>query len=151
MTEDPQVKCNIVVNNLLNKMMLSCDKQKLLIAVAELLYSQDKVISTQKVGRLLIFFGKLFETAGPKRCKYLQGSLFAIGGLLKLEAKSYLHTVTEAWSDKKEVGVPHLVCPLFSEESEYEQQEKQRVRVLSVFDRHFFEQELTLIMQEFIR
>lgn len=59
-----QAKCNFVVNNLLTKMLFHCDKQKLLIAVAELLYTQDKIISTQKVAKLLVYFGKLFEIAG---------------------------------------------------------------------------------------
>ena len=45
-TEDLQGKCNFVVNNLLYKMIFICDKQKMLIAVAELLYTQNKIIST---------------------------------------------------------------------------------------------------------
>ncbi len=39
-------KINIVVNNLLTKMLYHCDGQKLLIQAAELLYSLDKIIST---------------------------------------------------------------------------------------------------------
>lgn len=43
--------------------------------------------------------------------KYLMGSLFMLGGMLKLEAKSYLNTL------KKEKDSYHLVCPLFNEEN----------------------------------
>jgi len=75
-------------------MIIYCDKQKILIQVAELLYSSDKMISTEKVGKLLLVFGKLFQVAPDnQRSKYLMGSLFALGGLLKLEAKSYLLTL----------------------------------------------------------
>lgn len=56
-----EARCNFVVNNLLNKMLFHADKQKLLIAAAELLYTVDKVISSQKVAKLIVYFGKLFE------------------------------------------------------------------------------------------
>lgn len=72
-------------------MLTYSDKQKILISSAELLYTQDKMVSTQKVAKLLLFFCKLFDTVPPtQRPMYMQGSLFAIGALLKLEAKSYL-------------------------------------------------------------
>jgi hypothetical protein len=52
------------------------------------------MISTEKVAKLLLVFGKLFQVAPQShRSKYLSGSLFALGGLLKLEAKSYLITL----------------------------------------------------------
>jgi hypothetical protein len=43
---------------------------------------------------------------------YMQGSLFAIGALLKLEAKSYLKTL----QDFKAADDPsfQLTCPLFN-------------------------------------
>ena len=44
-------------------MIIHCDKQKILIQVAELLYSSDKMISTEKVVKLLVIFGKLFKVA----------------------------------------------------------------------------------------
>ncbi|CDW80555.1 UNKNOWN [Stylonychia lemnae] len=140
----PQAKSNYLVNNLLAKMLFECDKQKLLIQTAEILYSTDKIISTQKVAKLLVYFGRLFQIVGNNRCKYLMGSLFAIGGLLKLEAKSYLHTINL----RRGVELP---CPLFNEENDYEKQEKQRVRELSNFDLHYFENDLIKIMSQFIK
>lgn len=59
-TKRQEDKCNIVINNLIAKMIIHCDKQKILIQVAELLYSSDKMISTEKVVKLLVIFGKLF-------------------------------------------------------------------------------------------
>ena len=56
-----EAKCNFVVNNILAKMLFNYDKQKLLMQVAELMYSTDTVVSTQKVAKLLVYFGKLFE------------------------------------------------------------------------------------------
>lgn len=49
----------------------------------------------------------------------MQGSLFAIGGLLKLEAKSYLRTLQELKGDDDF----ELTCPLFDEESDIEKGE----------------------------
>lgn len=74
-------------------MLFHSDKQKLLVQAAELLYTADKMVSTEKVAKLLIYFAKLFSIVPEKRSKYMQGSLFAIGGLLKIEAKSYLQTI----------------------------------------------------------
>lgn len=65
----------------------------------------------------MLYFAKLFEVVNKQRPKYLQGSLFAIGGLLKLEAKSYLRTLQELRSDDPTF---ELTCPLFNEEIEVE-------------------------------
>ena len=129
-TKRPEDKCNIVINNLIAKMIIHCDKQKILIQVAELLYSSDKMISTEKVVKLLVIFGKLFQVAPPdQRSKYLQGSLFALGGLLKLEAKSYLLTMENM--RKEDDPDFELPCQLFNDDSEVEKMEKQRVRKLT--------------------
>ena len=82
------------------------------------MYSQDVIKSTEKVGKLLIYFGKLFEVVKEDRPKYLCGSLFALGGYLKLETKSYLMTL-----EQRRQNFEH-VCPLFNEESDYDKQEK---------------------------
>ena len=129
-TKRQEDKCNIVINNLIAKMIIHCDKQKILIQVAELLYSSDKMISTEKVVKLLVIFGKLFQVAPQdQRSKYLQGSLFALGGLLKLEAKSYLLTMENM--RKEDDPDFELPCQLFNDDSEVEKMEKQRVRKLT--------------------
>eukprot|EP00347_Sterkiella_histriomuscorum_P018080 403346866 len=143
-------KINFVINNLLTKMLYHCDKQKLLMQAAEVLYSSEKLVSTQKVAKLLVYFGKLFMLVDYQRCKYLQGSLFALGGVLKLEAKSYLHTKLLRCENNSSEEFK-LVCPLFNEENEYEKQEKQRVRELSDFDLHYFENDFIMVVLEFVR
>ena len=64
-------KINYVVNNLLNKMLFTFNTQNLLVHSAELLFNQDKLISIKKIAKLLVYFGKLFEVAPHKKCKYL--------------------------------------------------------------------------------
>lgn len=55
-----------MVNNLLTKILhTAINYKKLLIQAAELMYTQDKIISTQKVAKLLIYMGKLFQLVGP--------------------------------------------------------------------------------------
>jgi hypothetical protein len=151
-TKKLEGKCNLVVNNLLAKMLYHCDKQKLLFQAAELIYTLNLMISTEKVGKLLLVFGKLFLLAPPsQRSKYLSGSLFALGGLLKLEAKSYLQTLQ---SFKKEDDPTFEVpCPLFTadDESEIQKMEKQRVRNLSSSDILFYENELLEILLDFTK
>lgn len=69
----------------------------------------------------MVYFAKLFQVVTEQRPKYLQGSLFALGGLLKIEAKSYLRTLQELRSVDDAF---ELTCPLFNEESEMERQEQ---------------------------
>jgi len=59
------------------------------------MYSQDSNFSTRRVAKLIVYFGKLLKAVDNKRCKYLMGSLFALGGLMKIEAKSYLKSISE--------------------------------------------------------
>lgn len=99
--------------------------------MAELLYTVDKMLNTQKVAKLLVYFGKLFEVVSENRSKYMQGSLFALGGLLKIEAKSYLKTMLDQKNEKSHF---ELECPLFDETSEMEKSESQRVRTLTSDD-----------------
>jgi hypothetical protein len=104
------------------------------------------MLSSEKVGKLLVYFGRLFQVVRTQRAKFLQGSLFAIGGLLKIEAKSYLRTLQELRR-----GDVALTCPLFKEGSEMEQLEQQRVRSLSAEDLLFYENELVQVLAEFIQ
>ena len=56
------------------------------------------VNSSKRVGRILLAFGLLFRLRLLKRkkvAKYLQGSLFVLGGYLKNEAKSYLKSIED--------------------------------------------------------
>mmetsp|Transcript_92652 Transcript_92652/g.127699 ORF Transcript_92652/g.127699 Transcript_92652/m.127699 type:complete len:231 (+) Transcript_92652:167-859(+) len=90
-------KCNYIINNLLDK-QIACTNgsdplMKLLMAITEVLYSQGSTKTTYRMAKVIAYFGKLFARMELKeRSKYLMGSLFAIGGLLKVEARSYLET-----------------------------------------------------------
>lgn len=85
----------------------------MLICMGELLQTSG-FQSTKRVGKCLFLFQYLYENlpAGAKDLnKYLMGTLFILGGMLKLEAKSYLNT------RKKDKDSFHMVSPLFNEEN----------------------------------
>jgi len=90
-------KCNYLINNLMKK-QIACThgtepQMKLLMGISEVLYSSDGLGSTFKLAKIIVYFGKLFARMDLNdRSKYIMGSLFAIGGLLKIEARSYLET-----------------------------------------------------------
>ena len=63
--------------------------------MAELLYSSEENFSIKRSSKFLVFFGILFSLVKHKRSKFLMGTLFAMGGLMKIEAKSYLKTISE--------------------------------------------------------
>ena len=64
-----------------------------MMQVAEILFGEEKMISTKRLGRITIYMSLLFDLVnGPDQSKYMMGSLFAVGGLLKIEARNYLET-----------------------------------------------------------
>ncbi len=71
------------------------------------------------------------------------GSLFAIGGILKIEAKSFLKTLSETQDFP-------LMAPLINEENPMEQQEVKYLRELSKDDIEFFKKEFPSIVSWFI-
>ena len=120
--EDIPSKINYVLNNLLMKMMATFeDKQMMLICIAELLYSQENFETTKRIAKILIFFTQMYisvdkaEKFKNEKNKFLMGSLFALGGLLKVEAKSYLMTVNEKADDDASKKGFDLVAPLINE------------------------------------
>ena len=64
------------------------------------------------------------------------GSLYLLGGLLKIEAKSFLMTLNEKYIANPEQNKDnfHLVCPLTNPNNENEETEKKRIRKLSEND-----------------
>ena len=68
-----------------NKVLHFVKKKRLLVHIAELLFNSDPNEPIKRHVRVVMLYGKLFELVKPaRRCKYMQGSLFAIGGLLKV-------------------------------------------------------------------
>ena len=81
-----------------------------------------------------------------ERYKYLQGTLFTVGGLLKIEAKSYLFTLKKEQGDKF-----HDTCPLFNEENPIDQAEQQRIRELKKHDKIYFQTDFVKEIVSFIQ
>lgn len=145
---------NYVVNNLLLKQITAVkDKFTMLVYTAELMYSQD-VKSTKRVAKVMALYSKLFrsveglDTKANEKHKFLMGSLYALGGLLKIEAKSYLLTMNE--KDPKDEGF-RLVCPLSNAENPLDESEAKFLRKLSDDDMDFFRTEFYLVVRQFVR
>ena len=66
------------------------------------------------------------------------GSLFALGGLLKIEAKSYLMTVNEKDADDKTKEGFDLLAPLTNDDNPADEKAKKFIRKLSPEDEIFF-------------
>lgn len=150
---------NYVVNNLLLKQISAVeDKFTMLVYTAELMYSQD-IKSTKRVGKVMALYSKLFrsvdasnteiDSKGEKvdkneKHKFLMGSLYALGGLLKIEAKSFLLTMNERDSNKDGF---RLVCPLTNSENPLMESEAKFLRKLSDDDLEFFRTEFHLVVR----
>ena len=141
---------NYVVNNILLKQMKAVeDKFQMLVYTAELMYSQD-VKSTKRIGKVMALYSKLFravdaqEKDSHEKNKFLMGSLYALGGLLKIEAKSYLMTHNE--SENKPEGFK-LVCPLSNPENPLDESEAKYLRKLKQDDLEFFSKEFFFVVR----
>ena len=96
-----EARVNLIINNLLVKQILATKdahedmRQKMLVQVAELLFTDDapKTISTRRLAKIMVFSALLLrQVPAEKRAPYMMGSLFAMGGLLKIEARNFLET-----------------------------------------------------------
>lgn len=104
--------------------------------------------STKRVAKILHFYQFMIHNLPPdckEHYKYLMGTLFSIGGMLKLEAKSYLHT------RKKEKESFHNVCQLFNLDNPVDANEHELTRELKAHDREFFENGFSQDIARFIR
>lgn len=132
---------NFLINNMLLKMMEAYqDKQMMLICTAELLYSQDNFESTKRIAKIMIIFAQMYtsidkvEKMKNDHSKFLMGSLFALGGLLKIEAKSYLMTMNEKSVEERQAAQFDLMAPLSNEENPADEHEKRYIRKLNSDD-----------------
>lgn len=128
----------------------------MLICIAELLYSQENFESTKRIAKILIFFAQMYasveqaEKFKNEKNKFLMGSLFALGGLLKIEAKSYLMTVNEKDDDDETKAGFDLVAPLYNEDNPADEKSKKYIRKLSPEDEVFFKKQFTKVIIWFI-
>lgn len=149
---------NYVINNILMRLTATFeDKQMMLICIAELLYSQENFESTKRIAKILIFFAQMYasveqaEKFKNEKNKFLMGSLFALGGLLKIEAKSYLMTVNEKDDDDDSKVGFDLVAPLYNEENPADEKAKKYIRKLSPEDEVFFKKQFTKVVIWFVQ
>ena len=73
-TELPIEKVNILVNNILLKHVMAMKdvedetKQKFMMSLAEILYGEEKLISTKRLGRVMVYMSLIFDIVnGPKQ------------------------------------------------------------------------------------
>ena len=66
-TELPIEKVNILVNNILLKHVMAMKdvedetKQKFMMSLAEILYGEEKLISTKRLGRVMVYMSLIFD------------------------------------------------------------------------------------------
>ena len=131
-------------------MVATEDKMHILISAASLLYS-DNFKSTRRVAKIMMLFATLFNLVDGSKSKkvkndrhrFLMGSLYALGGLLKIEAKSYLMTLNERYTSDPDLNKEgfSLVCPFSNPENELDEKEKKYIRSLNKSDERFFKNE----------
>ena len=132
------------------------DKQMMLICIAELLYSQENFESSKRIAKILIFFTQMYASVDKtekfknEKHKFLMGSLFALGGLLKLEAKSYLMTMNEKEDGDESKKGFDLLAPLTNEENPADEKSKKFIRKLTPEDEVFFKKQFAKVVIWFI-
>lgn len=133
------------------------DKQMMLICIAELLYSQENFETTKRIAKILLFFTQMYisvdkaEKFKNEKNKFLMGSLYALGGLLKVEAKSYLMTLNEKDEDDEARKGFDLLAPLTNEGNPGDEKSKKFIRKLSQEDEIFFKKHFTKVVIWFIQ
>ena len=144
--ELPIAKVNIVVNNLLTKQIMAMTKSsdeakmKLMMSLGEILFTEEKMISTRRLGRIMVYMGLLFDLVrGPKQAQYMMGSLFGLGGLLKIEARNYLETKRKYDPDFR------VVSPLIEDQKNQEDAMQRGRRDLKDEDLEYFDGEDGLV------
>ena len=88
---DSETKLNTVLDNILLKITANADSQEMLVSLVQVMFDGKR--HSMVVMKTLWIFSKIFTMVQKDQAKYMQGSLYAIGALLKVEARSYLNSV----------------------------------------------------------
>ena len=138
----PQSQINVVVNNILLHHFdqigrgTKDHKMKLLLAIAEYIHNESKAVSTRRLGRIMFYSGLLYAKIEVlQQAPFLMGSIFTLGGLLKIEVRNYLQTKSKYDPEFR------VVCPLIEEGKAQEESMQRFKRDLTKTDIEFFEQE----------
>ena len=134
------------------------DKMVMLIAIGEQMYS-DPYRTSKRIGKIMLLFARMFTTVGGAaernndKHRFLSGSLYALGGLLKTEAKSYIMTLSERYTKNPELNTEKFktVAPLTNPENPAEENEKMHIRHISEDDEEFFKKEFYKVVIYFMK
>ena len=85
---DQESKLNTVLDNILLKITENADSQEMLVSLVQVMFDGKR--HSMVVMKSIWIFSKIFTMVQKDQAKYMQGSLYAIGALLKVEARSYL-------------------------------------------------------------
>lgn len=119
---------------------------KLLISLGDVIYNSDSQVSTKRVARIVVYSSKLFLKTYQYTnvAKFLPGTLYAIGGLLKVEGRNYLET-------KKKLDSEFSPAAQIREaDSEAEKMIQKSLRELSPADLTFFETQFMQQLADFV-
>lgn len=86
----------------------------MLVNTADLIYNPSSLRRTKRIAKVMIYFSRLYdlvEDTNMEKHKFLKDTLYALGGLLKVEAKSFLKTIEEGKDQYKPV------CPLVNKDN----------------------------------
>ena len=138
-TAPTEARINFAIHQVLTKILLTPkseeQSQKILISLGEIIYSQDKQVSTKRVSRIMIYLSMLFKSTEQlnSSSKFLPGMLYTLGGLLKVEARNYLETKQKQDPNFQVAG------PIRESSNEAEKLIERTKRELSPPDISFFE------------
>lgn len=110
------------------KITANADGQEMLISLVQVMFEGKK--HAKIIMKVLWVFSQIFIMAQKDQAKYMQGSLYAIGAMLKIEARSYLSST----------GRRDLIAEDCKEEEDKNFEVK--VRDLSQKEIEFFESEV---------
>lgn len=135
-----QAKINVVVNNILMHHLEQVGqadkdaKMRLLFSLAEFIHGTTKMLSTKRLARILFYLGQLYDRVETlQQAPFLMGSIFTLGGLLKIEVRNYLQTKVQYDPEFR------VVSPLIEENKSSEDTMQRYKRILSEDDVRFFE------------
>jgi hypothetical protein len=148
--QTPESKVNLAVHTLCTQIMSSPKSedmgQKMLIVLSELIYTGEKQVSTQRVARIIHFLKLLFQATKhlPTYSKFYPGMLYAVGGLLKVEARNYI--------DTRKLNEPDFQTASENtvENAEMEKALESSKRELSPSDLTFFNRHFLRYMQDLV-
>ena len=94
------------------------------------------MLSTRRLARILLYIGLIYsKVEAMLLAPFLIGSIYSLGGLLKIEVRNYLQTKAKYEEDFR------VVCPLVEDSKAVEQSMQRYRRDLSKDDVEFFESE----------